>query len=267
MSRVVASRLVRLWAALGLALASLGAQAAIFADDEARRAILDLRQRVEQLQKKQGDDVQQASAALARAQEENAHLRRSLLELSNQIEQIGADVSRLRGQDENLARELAEVQRRLRDVSGGLEDRLRRMEPAKVSVDGREFVAEPGETRDFDAALAVMRKGDFAQAQTAFANFTQRYPASGYKPSALFWLGNAQYAQRNHKEALATLRAMLAAAPDHLRAAEALLAISNAQLELKEPKPAVRKTLEELIKAYPQSDAAGVARERLAKLK
>lgn len=251
----------------GLLAYSMGANAAIFGDDEARRAILDLRQRLDAVQKRQAEDQEKDAQALSRANEENAQLRRSMLDLSNQIEQLRAEVSRMRGQDEQMARELAEVQRRMKDMTSGVEDRLRRIEPAKVSVDGMEFLAEPTEVRDFEAALAIMRRGDFAQAQTAFASFLQRHPASGYKPSALFWLGNAQYATRNYKESLASLRAMLAAAPEHARAPEAYLAVANAQLELKEPRAAVRKTLEDLIKAYPQTEAATVARDRLAKLK
>jgi TolA-binding protein len=58
----------------------------------------------------------------------------------------------------------------------------------------------------------------------------------------------------------------MSAAPAHLRAPEALLAIANCQIELKETKGA-RTTLDELIKAYPQSEAATVGKERLAKLK
>lgn len=261
---------------------SLGAQASIFGDDEARRAILDLRQRLDAVQKRQAEETNRSAQvqaqALAQAQarltEDNALLRRSLLELSNQIEQLRAELSRLRGQDEQLGRDIseaqrqvAEVQRRLRDVSNGVEDRFRQMEPISVSVDGREFPAGPSEISEFEAALGIMRRGEFAQAQSAFGTFVRRHPASGYLPSALFWLGNAQYAMRNYAEALVSLRRMLSEAPDHARAPEAMLAVANAQLELKEPRPAVRKTLDDLVKAYPQSDAAAIARDRLSKLK
>lgn len=268
---------------------SLGAQASIFGDDEARRAILDLRQRLDAVQKRQAEETnrsaQAQAQALAQAQarltEDNALLRRSLLELSNQIEQLRAELSRLRGQDEQLGRDIsdaqrqvaeaqrqvAEVQRRLRDVSNGVEDRFRQMEPISVSVDGREFPAGPSEISEFEAALGIMRRGEFAQAQNAFGAFVRRHPASGYLPSALFWLGNAQYAVRSYAEALVSLRRMLSEAPDHARAPEAMLAVANAQLELKEPRPAVRKTLDELVKAHPQSDAAAIARDRLSKLK
>ena len=51
-----------------------------------------------------------------------------------------------------------------------------------------------------------------------------------------------------------------------MRAPEAVLSIANCQIELKDTR-AARKTLEDLIKAYPQSEAAVAGKERLARLK
>ena len=250
-------RLALAW--LAVSLMTMGAQAGILEDDEARRAIIELRQRADTSQQRFTEDIRKAG-------EENAQLRRSVLELSNQLETLRTDVAKLRGQDEQLARDVADVQRRQKDMAQGIEDRIRKFEPGKVNADGREFVASPTEVRDFDAALAVLRKGEFAAAQTAFVEFDRRYPESGYKPSALFWLGNAQYALRNYKEAVVNFKALLSLAPDHVRAPEAALSIANCQLELKDPKSA-RKTLEDLIKVYPQAEAALVAKDRLTKIK
>ncbi|MEY3486000.1 MAG: hypothetical protein RL075_5 [Pseudomonadota bacterium] len=253
------------------------ARAALFEDDEARRAILDLRQKVDQIQQRNADQLRKLSEDNTQGSEQLngqlGQLRRSILELSNLIESLRGELAAVRGQGEQLAREqlqlareLAEVQRRQKDIAQGTEERLKKFEPSKVTVDGLEFMAEPAETRDYDAALAVMRKGDFALALPAFTDFVRRYPASGYHPSALFWLGNLHYAQRNYKDAMAQYRALVAVAPAHLRAPEAMLSIANCQVELKETK-AARKTLEDLVKAYAQSEAATVAKTRLAKLK
>lgn len=238
---------------------SFNAHAALFEDDEARRAILDLRQKVDSSQLRMMDE-------LRKTVDENSQLRRSLLDLSNQIETLRSDLAKMRGQDEQLAREVAEMQRRQKDLTQGVDDRLRKFEPSKITADGKEFVASPVETRDFDAALAILRKGDFAAAQTAFLDFYKRYPESGYTPSLLFWLGNAQYAMRSYKEAIVNFKALLTMAPDHVRAPEAALSIANCQIELKDSK-AARKTLEDLIKVYPQAEASSVAKERLSKLK
>lgn len=239
------------------------AHAGLFDDEEARRAILDLRQRVEAGRQ---DAEQRISENATRTTEENSQLRRSLLELQNQIETLRADQARLLGQNEQLTRDLTEVQRQHKDLIQSVDDRLRKFEPLKVTVDGREFSVEQAEKREFEAALGIFRKGDFPAAQVAFVDFLKRYPLSGYAPSAFFWLGNAQYATRDYKEAVQNFRTLLTQVPDHMRAPEAVLSIANCQVELKDIK-AARKTLDDLIKAYPQSEAAAAAKERLARLK
>ena len=89
---------------------------------------------------------------------------------------------------------------------------------------------------------------------------------SGYGDSVLFWLGNAQYGVRQYKDAIASFRSLIAAAPDGPKAPEALLAIANCQAELKDSKGA-RATIGELVRTYPKSEAAQAGRERLATLK
>jgi len=245
-------------AALVAALASayaVGGHAALFEDEEARRAILELRQRV--------DGLTQGSM---RTGDESSQLRRSLLDLQTQIEALRTEQAKLRGQNEQLQRDIAELQRRQKDMAQGVDERLRQFEPVKVSLDGQEFQADPAEKRDFESALEVFRTGKFAEAGQAFAAFIKQYPRSGYVASARFWLGNAQYATRDYKEAIGNFKQMLAEAPTHARAPEAALSIANCQIELKDTRTA-RKTLEDLLRAYPQSEAAVAAKERLSRLK
>jgi len=245
-----------------LAASLSSAHAAIFEDGEARRAILEMRQRVDGLQLSQ----QRSAEEVRKLGEENAQLRRSLLDLQTQIETLRAEQAKLNGQNEQLLRDVGELQRRQKDIAQGVDERLRQFEPIKVTVDGREFQADPAEKRDFEAALAVFRSGKFPDASAAFAAFVRQYPRSGYVPSARFWLGNAQYATREYKEAIGNFKQMLTEAPTHARAPEAALSIANCQIELKDTRTA-RKTLEDLLRAYPQSEAAVAAKERLSRLK
>lgn len=252
-------KMFRVAATVAAGMLAFSAHAGLFEDDEARKAILDLRQKVDSSQQRMADEVRKTT-------EDNAQLRRSLLDLSNQIEALRNELATLRGQNENLTRNVVEMQRTQKDLTTGVDERLRKFEPGKVSVDGKEFVADPAEKQEFETALATLRKGDFAAAQTSFLAFMKRYPQTGYRASALFWLGNAQYALRNYRDAVTNFRSLVTAEPDHMRAPEAMLSLANCQIELKDTKSA-RKTLEDLIKAYPQAEAASVAKERLAKLK
>jgi tol-pal system protein YbgF len=245
---------LRLATALLLSLSTVAAQASIFADDDARKAIVDLRQRLSQM-----DARSQAQS------EELQTLRKSLLDLNTQIDQLRGELAASRGAQENLTRELSELQRKQRDLLNATEERVRRLEPVKVTVDGREITVEPQERRGYEEAVAQLRSGDFNAAANALSAFLRRWPATGYAESAQFWLGNALYGKRDYKEAIAAFR-VTAAAVDHPRAAEALLAIANCQVEMKDNK-AARATLTELLKAHPNSDAAKAGRERLSALK
>ena len=235
----------------------------MFGDDEARRAILDLRQKLEATQQSIKTQVQAQGQAQA---EEIAVLRRALFDLQNQIEALKADQSKMRGANEQLIKELSELQIKQKDVVQAVDSRLSKFEPIKVVLDGLEFQADPAEKKEFDTALAVFRTGDFAAAQSSMLNFLRRYPTSGYAASSLFWIGNAQYATKDYKESVINFRKLLSIAPQHTRAPEAMLAISNCLVELKDIKGA-RKAMEELVAAHPNTDAAQTAKDRLARLR
>jgi tol-pal system protein YbgF len=252
-------------AALALLLVAAAAQAQLFPDNEARKAILELRAADEQTAKRL-TELTAANKALSEQLQQLLPLRSSLLDLNNQLEALRTELARQRGANEQLARDVAELQRRQKDIVQGVDDRIRKLEPQKVAVDGKEFLADADEKRQYDEAFAFIRSGDFAAAATAFNSFSRRYPASGYLDSVRFWAGNALYGKREYKEAIASFRAFIANAPDHARVPEAMLAVANCQAEMKDTKGA-RATLAELLKRYPQTEAAQAGKERLAALK
>lgn len=235
------------------------AHAALFEDAEARRAILEMRQRVDAMQ-------QSSQRSTERSGDDVAQMRRSLLDLQTQIQSLQSEQARLRGQNEQLQKDVSDLQQRMKDVAKATDERLRQFEPVSVSLDGKEFKADPAEKRDFEAAMATFRSGKIPEAGQAFAAFTRQYPQSGYMPSARFWLANAQYAQRDYNNAINNFKSVLTTAPDNPRAPEAALSIASCQVELKDTR-AARKTLEDLIRVYPQSEAASAAKDRLSKMK
>ena len=264
--------------ALALALAAVSFSAhALFGDDDARRAILDLRQRLDT-----------AITAQNKLVEDNEQMRRSLLDLQTQIETLRGDLAQSRGLQEQSARELEDLRQRQQEAAQGMEERMRKLESSEVDapqnpdaangMDGTGSSATAShatnsdagngaaERKEYDAAFAAFRSGDYRNAQTWLARFIKKYPQSNYAPSALFWLGNAQYATRNYKEAITNFRSLLTSAPGHDKAPEAMLSIASCQIELKDTR-AARATLNQLVKTYPRSEAAQAARERLTRLR
>jgi tol-pal system protein YbgF len=255
-------------------LAAAPARAALFEDDEARKAIVELRARVaqneEQARTRAAELAKQMNAQIS---EQLQVLRNGLLDMNTQLESMRAEIARLRCGNEQLQRdvaqlkqELAAVQRKQLDIGQTMDERLARFEPQKVSLDGKDFVVEADEKRQYDEAIALLRAGDFDKANNALAAFQKRWPNTGYVDSARYWQGIALYGKRDYKEAITTFRAVVSKAPEHLRAPDALLAIANSQAEMKDNR-AARKTIEELLKTYPKSEAATAGKERLASLK
>jgi tol-pal system protein YbgF len=249
------TRALKLWALAATLVCATGPVWALFEDNDARLAIIELRKQVDRLGKES-----QASS------DDGEQLRRALLDLQAQVDGLKAELAQAKGAQDSLAKELANTQRALKDQAQGINDRLRKFEPVKVNVDGVDAEVEPSEAKDFEQALNVLRKGDFANAALSFGDFIRRYAKSPYLPQSYFWLGNAQYATRDFKSAVASFRQLIELAPNHPRVAESMLAIANCQLELKDH-AAARKTLSELVKAFPDTEAASAAKERLSKLK
>ena len=269
LSKSARAALCTLGALVALVAVHRPAQAGLFDDEEARKAILDLRARIAQgdeAGRARGAEIAQLTQQLQVLVEQLQALRRNLLDMNNQIETLRSEVSQVRGGQEQLVREVSELQKRQRDIVQGIDERIRKLEPIKVSVDGAEFMADPDEKRQFEEALGTLRSGDFDKALAALNQFQRRYPGSGYADVVRFWTANALYGKREYKDSVASFRAFVAAAPQHPKAPEALLAVANSQLESKD-RVGARKTLDELIKGYPQSEAAKAGKERLSTLR
>ena len=237
-----------------VALAPVAAHAGLFDDDEARKAILDIRNRIENVQRELGTRLETKAD------------KSSLLDLANQNEQLRLDVAKLRGQVEVLTNELANSQQRQKDFYVDLDTRIRKLEPQKVNVDGREASVEQGEQRTYDAALAMFKGSDYKNAALGFTDFLRRYPQSGYAASANYWLGTAYYAQRDYRNAIAAQQTVLKSFPDSTKAPDALLNIATCYIELKD-KVQAKRALDQVIAQYPETPAARSAKERLATLR
>lgn len=240
--------------ALLASLAALPARAGILEDDEARKAILALRAKVD-----------------AMATDLNARLdaktdKSATLDVANHIEQLRREIAQLRGEIEVLNNEVANAQKRQKDFYVDLDARLRKLEPQKVTVDGVEATVDQSEQRSIDAATAAFKSGDYKNAATALADFTRRYPASAYAANAQFMLGNAYYAQNDCKSAIAAHQALARNYPDNAKVPDALLIVGSCHAALKE-KPQARKVWDSVVKNYPGTEAAKAAKERLAALK
>ena len=273
--------LLGLGVVLGLGMMS-ASHAGLLDDDEARKAILDLRAEVRKNDTQQAKELaelnkkidqlraEQAQSTAQAATQQDA-TRRTLLELNNQLIQAREDNAKLRGLIESQANELAQIQRgtaglaaRQKELDTTLDSRLKKLEPRTVAVDGKEAVVDRNEEAAFNGALNQFKAGDYKASIAAYNLFITQNLQSPLIPSAYFWLGNSQYAAREPKNALASLQNFLQKSPDHPRAADAHLTIAYAYNDMGDKRRA-QTGFKYVVDTYPNTPAAEAATEQLPK--
>jgi len=232
----------------------LQACAGILDDDEARRAILDLRAKVDAITR----DLTTRLDAKAD--------KTTTLDMLNQHEQTMAEIARLRGQIEVLANEVAKAQNSQKTLYTDLDARIKKLEPRAEVVDGATAQVLPSEKQAYDSAMDVFKSGDYKRAAAALQDFVKRFPESAYAANAQYWLGNAYYAQRDYKNAIAAQEVVTTTYASSPKAADAMLNIATSYAELKD-KVKAKKTLQTLVAKFPDSQAAQSAKDRLVGLK
>jgi len=251
MIKLSPSRLACLMLALWL---PLQASAGILDDDEARRAILDLRAKVDAI-------TRDLTTRLDAKSDKTA-----TLDILNQHEQTLAEIAKLRGQIEVLANEVAKAQNGQRTLYADLDARIKKLEPRAETIDGETAQVLPSEKQAYDAAMATFTARDYKSAAAALQEFVKRYPESAYAANAQYWLGNAYYAQRDYKNAIAAQEVVTTTYASSAKAPDAMLNIATSYAELKD-KVKAKKTLQTLVSKFPDSQAAQSAKDRLAALK
>jgi len=232
----------------------LQASAGLLDDNEARKAILELRAKVD------------AVARELKAQIDNKSDRTAQLDMLNQHEQTMQEIARLRGQIEVLANQITRAQESQKQLYADLDARLKKVEPQQETVDGQVASVLPSEKSAYDSATAMFQSGDYQGATTALQDFVRRYPDSAYAANAQYWLGNAYYALGDYKKAIAAQEVVTTTYASSPKAPDAMLNIGSSYALLKDGKNA-KKALQQLVSKYPESSAARTAKDRLASLK
>ena len=246
------------------------ARAGLLEDDEARKQVKQLETRVLKLE----DFVN--------------HQTKSILDLQSQIDALNTDIRNLRGQNEELVHGLQDAEKRQKDFYVDLDTRVRHFESAeeaakeaaakeaaaKQAAAAKEAAAPAStdpfdpvaEDRAYEAAYGMYKGGNHADAAKAFQDFVKKFPHSVRVPDANYWIGSAQLAMKDYKNALDTYQGYLKDFPEARRSADVMYGIARCEFGLKRPNTA-RKTLKKLVAKYPASEAAAKAKKLLAATK
>lgn len=276
---------MRLLLPLLLLFSCSASQAALFADNDARDEIVKLRKYVKETQDQRITELQaklDASDKARQALEQRLNDQKNqTIDLLSQIDRLNAEISKLRGQLEVNSHEIELAQQRQRDLYADLDGRMRKLEggaTASKPADGAAADASAttpaasapvadgaAELKSYEAALELSKSGKHKDAIEAFEKFLETYPSSKFAAPAQYWEGYSYFSQKNFKAAIAAQQKLIKQYPDNHKVPDAMYNMANSQIQLSEIDSA-KQTLREIVSKYPLSDAAPLAKKRLAVL-
>lgn len=118
----------------------------------------------------------------------------------------------------------------------------------------------------YERAFNLLKQQRYDMAITSFKAFLETYPYASYADNAQYWLGEANYANRNYKDALGEFQNVIDKYPSSPKRADAMLKIGYTYVELGEKKKAM-DTLNTIVSSYPGSTAAKLAQKRIQSLR
>lgn len=111
-------------------------------------------------------------------------------------------------------------------------------------------------------AFNLFKERKYQEARPALDEFLRRYPQGRYADSARYWLAESHYLLRDYPAALSEYERLVQLHPQSPKAPAALLKIGLIHDEQKQTE-AGRAALERLLREYPNTSEAQLARERL----
>jgi len=139
-----------------------------------------------------------------------------------------------------------------------------RVDTSQVNAAARRRLEEA--QRLYDSAYQDFVKGQYALAQQGFAQYLQLLPESELADNAQYWIGECNYSQKKYSEAVQAFQIVITQYAAGEKVPAAMLKMSYAQIALGRTQTA-KENLEALIKRFPQSNEANLARSRLQELK
>jgi tol-pal system protein YbgF len=185
----------------------------------------------------------------ARIEEYTQLSARSSRDDERKVEEMAMKLDRLSGMVEKLAQEVKSIQESY----------------AGKDVQPVTDMENLDEEALYNRAYDTFTRGELDAAHSLFNTFLAKYPRGKFSDNARFWIGESLYRRNRFEEAILEYEKVKKDFPSGDKVPAALLkqALSFLRLNRKEEATIL---LKELIRHYPQSEQAGMAKEQLEKL-
>ncbi|UTV28591.1 tol-pal system protein YbgF [Photobacterium atrarenae] len=192
------------------------------------------------------------------------------LDMQRQLDQLGTEVSELRGAVERNTYELNQMLERQRELYREVDALSRQPQPEATPESDKPastetYSSDVSENEAYEKAVnLILKEKDYNGAVDAFQAFLTAYPESVYQPNAHYWLGQLYFTQNKLPEASKQFKAV-ASFEDSNKRADAMLKLGVIAERSKQVDEA-KKLYQQVIKRYPDSTSSRQAERQLKQL-
>lgn len=224
------------------------------------RGDADLQSRFDQLEKNYTQTTRDIRTGQANLGADLGAVRDELRTLRGQMERMDKGQN-LKKQMDDLALRVGNIENSLKKGKG--ETDSQRSE-ATDEVPSAEAKTDPKAA--YNACYKLFKEGQNAKAREEFQKFLKQHPKTPYSGSAQFWIAETWYVDDKYEKAIVEYEKVIKGFPASEKVPHALLKQGMSFQKLDDDGSA-KLVYQQIMKKYPQTQQAKVARARLSELK
>lgn len=238
---------------------------------EEKLAAMDARveARVSTLQKGQDKNTQ----ALASMRKGQANTSADFTELRDQIQQLRGQVETLKKETIRDSKKEDEYKEKIDNLLlkiSFIENFLEIGKKDSNDIDNAALSKDPAAKQDkaatYAAAYQTFKNGQYTKAREAFQSFLAAYPTGEYSDNAQFWIGECYFFEKKYEKAILEYEKVTKKFPSSNKVPYALLKQGISFQKLGD-KVSAKLLLQQVIKDYPNTSQARIARSKLQEIK
>ncbi|MGA8752095.1 tol-pal system protein YbgF [Candidatus Deferrimicrobium sp.] len=200
-------------------------------------------------------------------------LRTDQLAATTRMDDARTEMQRISARQDEQDRALQEIRGntdRMKEIEkrlAALEDRIGKLAAAPAAAPAPESPREWKSPEEmYEVAVGQVKGGNPKKGRETLSDFASRYPDHKLIPNALYWKGEALYAEKDFENAILTFQDVVDRYPRGEKAPDAMYKQGLSFLALKDGKNA-RILLDLVQKKYPKSKAAEMAKKKLKEIR
>ena len=223
-------------------------------------------------------EIQSLRKSFADTNSDFDRVRSDQLAATTRMDEARVEMQRITSRQDAHERALQELRGnadRMKEIENrlaALEERIGKLAAAPGAVPAQAAVPAPEGPRVwrspeemYEVAVGQVKGGNPKKGRETLSDFAAKYPDHKLIPNALYWKGEAFYAEKDYENAILTFQDVVDRYPQGEKAPDAMYKQGLSFLSLKDTKNA-RILLDLVPKKYPKSKAAEMAKKKLKEI-